>query len=177
MASNILTNIFTCVQQKKDIYADLEQPEGEEMTEFSILGEHFCFVVCLIFNFSKKWALKELNWNTGKCIKSVNKLNNSERDMETKHGKAFITTNLTTTQTLLISSFFVKCILTRIFCTGSIIQNNLTYRIILQMSSCLWPMESYDRTDFDLKSRTYEKKQRIENIWIIMIVQASHIPV
>jgi len=40
LASHIFQNIFLCVQQYKEIYTGLEQPEGEEMiTEFSFLGE------------------------------------------------------------------------------------------------------------------------------------------
>jgi len=35
--TNILPNIFLCVQQNKEIYTGLEQLEGE--TEFSFLGE------------------------------------------------------------------------------------------------------------------------------------------
>jgi len=40
LVTDILQNIFFCVQQKKETHTGLEQPEGEEMmTEFSFLGE------------------------------------------------------------------------------------------------------------------------------------------
>ncbi len=37
--SHFLQNIFLCVQQNKDIHTGLELFEGEQMTEFSFLGE------------------------------------------------------------------------------------------------------------------------------------------
>ncbi len=40
LVTHILQSIFFCVQQKKELYAGLEQP-GEIMTEFSFLDNPF----------------------------------------------------------------------------------------------------------------------------------------
>ncbi len=54
LVTNILQSILFCVQQKKESHTGLEQLEGEQVTEFSFLGEltslRLVCVSCLFIN-------------------------------------------------------------------------------------------------------------------------------